>query len=135
MATPQQNADSVRKMYDAFGKGDVAAILDQLHDDVEWGAKSVATEVPWLTWRKGKSEVQGFFTALASNIAIDVFRPELFVCEGDSVVVKLHIEGVIGKTGARNVTDTIHLWTFRAGKVARYQQFDDTAAARAAWKT
>ena len=30
------NTDTVREIYEAFGRGDVAAILDRLDDAVEW---------------------------------------------------------------------------------------------------
>jgi ketosteroid isomerase-like protein len=30
------NLDSVKAIYDSFGRGDIPAILDQLADDVQW---------------------------------------------------------------------------------------------------
>ena len=128
------NADIIRGVYEAFGRGDVNHILNQLDPAVEWGSTSVATEVPWLGWRKGVEAVRGFFTHVESGITITLFRPELFVEQGDNVAVKLRIEGTIKKTGQAAKFDTIHLWQLKAGKIVCYQQFDDTAAVRDSWR-
>ena len=32
----EQNIDTARQMYQAFGRGDVQAILDRVTDDVDW---------------------------------------------------------------------------------------------------
>ena len=45
------NVATVQKIYEAFGKGDVPAILAVLADDVEWESwednSSVKAGVPW----------------------------------------------------------------------------------------
>ena len=38
------NAETVRAIYDAFGRGDIAAILDKLDDAVEWGIRMAKGE-------------------------------------------------------------------------------------------
>jgi uncharacterized protein len=36
----EDNLATVKGIYEAFGKGDVEAILDQLADDVDWAAEA-----------------------------------------------------------------------------------------------
>ena len=62
-------------IYDAFGKGDVPAILDQLTDDVDWAAEASSDAVPWYGMRKGKDEVAGFFEAIGGAVDVTVFSP------------------------------------------------------------
>src|SRR5437016_9907107 len=42
----QQNIATVQKMYEAFGKGDVQTIVDQLDPNVNWDSH-FDKEVPW----------------------------------------------------------------------------------------
>ena len=53
---------TVQKIYEAFGRGDVATILDQLTDDVDWASEASSTAAPWYGVHKGKGEVPDFFT-------------------------------------------------------------------------
>lgn len=40
------HTETARAIYDAFGRGDVPAILDHLADDVEWEYGVNSTNVP-----------------------------------------------------------------------------------------
>ena len=57
-----RNTDTVRAIYDAFGRGDVPAILDRLDDAVEWETQAPVPGVPWLQSRRRKSSIAGFFS-------------------------------------------------------------------------
>jgi ketosteroid isomerase-like protein len=48
-------------------------------------------------------------------------------------VALIHSEATAPGTGRTVVDDVAHLWTFRDGKVARFQVFQDTAALVAAF--
>lgn len=54
-------AETVKAIYEAFGRGDVAAILDKLDDAVEWETSVPVSDVLWLKARRGKANVAGFF--------------------------------------------------------------------------
>ena len=41
------NIKTITRVYEAFGRGDVAAILDAVTDDVDWAAEADGTSVPW----------------------------------------------------------------------------------------
>jgi hypothetical protein len=43
--------------YEAFQRGDVAAILDACSDDLDWGAETTSAIAPWYGIRHGKPEV------------------------------------------------------------------------------
>jgi len=61
------NVKTIQAVYEAFGRGDVAAILDAVTDDVDWASEASSTEVPWWGVRNGKEQVTDFFTQLAAN--------------------------------------------------------------------
>jgi hypothetical protein len=57
--------ETVQSIYEAFGRGDIPAILNPLSDDVQWERPGTGHGVPWLTSGSGKAHVGGFFQSLA----------------------------------------------------------------------
>ena len=115
------NVDSVHQIYEAFGRGDIPAILVLLAEDVEWEYGSNSTNVPWLQPRRGRGSVEGFFQALG-EVEIQRFQPKTFFESGNMVIALIDLEATVRETG-RRVTeeDEVHIWTFdSAGKVSRF---------------
>ena len=120
------NAETVRAIYEAFRRGDVATILDKLDDAVEWETTVPVSEVPWLQPRRGKANVAGFFESLAP-LTITRFQPHTILDGGDKVFVLISFEAMArGKT--YSFPNNGHLWQFSAtGKVVKYDHVTDTA--------
>jgi hypothetical protein len=134
-AATMTNTDTIKTIYEAFGRGDVATILDHVTDDVDWNNDRVASrECPWNGNFSGKANLPGFFEAVGGCLDIRVFEPRAFVEQGDAVVVMLRIESVVRKNGRPLLNDVIHFWTFAGGKVSSYRHYNDTAAELAAWR-
>ena len=55
-----QDIETARQMYEAFGRGDVRAILDRVTDDVDWSTDAAIESAPWYGPRHGKDEVVSF---------------------------------------------------------------------------
>ena len=121
------HVDTVKKIYQAFGQGDIATILEQLADDVEWEYGINSTDVPWLQPRKGRARVPEFFQALG-GMDIKDFQPKTFLEAGDIVVVLTNLDATVRTTGKRIVEeDEVHIWYFdSAGKVSRFRHRIDT---------
>ena len=68
------NAATVQAIYEAFGRGDVATILDKLDDAVELETTVPVSDVPWLQARRGKANIAGFFESMAP-LKITRFEP------------------------------------------------------------
>ena len=127
------NAATVQGMYEAFGKGDVEAILDQMADAVEWeqwdgGNTGQDAGVPWLVSRSGKDGVAGFFQAVAENLEFHSFEPRNILEGGNQVAATIAFDATAKPTGDRFQDEEIHLWTFDdAGKVVGMRHYVDTA--------
>ena len=121
------NVDTVRGVYEAFGRGDVAAILAKLASDVEWEYGVNSTDVPWLQPRRGRDQVAGFFQSLAA-LDFHAFQPTAFLESGDVVVSLATVEATVKATGRRVVEeDEVHIWRFNAaGEVVRFRHRADT---------
>lgn len=122
------NLATVQNIYGAFGRGDVAAILETLADDVEWDDDG-ASASPFLVPRHGRNEVGGFFQSLAAA-DFTKFEPTAFLESGNIVVALLDIDFTVKATG-KSVTqpDEVHIWRFDDnGKVKSFRHRVDTHA-------
>lgn len=127
--------ETVQEIYEAFGRGDVAAILDRLEESVEWEYGAQPGEVPWLQPRHGKAGAAEFFASLA-ELEFHNFAPKA-ILEGDGLVVALvDVEATVKATGKRfNEEDEVHLWYFNdSGRVVRFRHRVDTHQQWEAWK-
>ncbi|MGE0449300.1 MAG: nuclear transport factor 2 family protein [Vicinamibacterales bacterium] len=121
------NVGTVQRIYECFGRGDVAGVLDQLADDVEWEYGVNSTDVPWLQPRRGRADVANFFQALGA-LEFHRFQPTAFL-EADTIVVALvDLEATVRATGRRLLEeDEVHIWHFDpAGKVRKFRHRADT---------
>lgn len=116
----------VQSIYEAFGRGDVPAIIELLHPDVEWEHDTIDHGIPWLVARKGREEVVKFFESL-SAIEFHHFEPVSY-CEGpDQVAAFVRTDLTVKATGKRVVDLEGHLFTFAPdGRVGRFRHFIDT---------
>lgn len=124
------NVARVVKIYEAFGRGDVPFIIEQLTDDVRW-TTHFDPVVPWSGNYHGKAAVPGFFAALAGAGDVTAFNPAEFVSQADTVVSTGEF-GIRAKaTGKTSLTRWVFIWKFREGRVCSYEQFHDPAIADA----
>lgn len=123
----QQNTALIQKLYDAFGRGDIETILNNLTDDVRWGLEGPAI-IPFAGRRTGKSQVRGFFDALATTQRDVKLTIEHFVAQGNMVASIGRYSGTVTTTGKKFDDALAHFFEFRDGKVARFVDFTDTAS-------
>ncbi len=122
---------TVTSIYDAFGRGDIPAILEQLADDVQWEQwaswSPQEAGVPWLQPRRGEEAVREFF-AIVGTWEMREFRVLDLLASGHQVAAEVVIEAGLPDDGAMLRDEEVHLWTFdEAGKVRRFRHYVDTA--------
>lgn len=122
---------TVGKIYEAFGRGDVPAILDCMADNVQWEAwadnSAQKQGVPWLQARQGKDGVIAFFQVLR-GMSVKDFQVLSLMVGGNQVAAEIIIEVEIPETGAHFRDEELHLWTLNeVGKVTRMRHYNDTA--------
>jgi len=122
---------TIAHVYEAFGRGDVAAILDAVTDDVDWAAEAASSAAPWYGVRHGKDSVAEFFTAFGSTMEVEEFSPQSFAANDTEVLTVVRFRARSRRTGKSSAMDLHHLFRFRDGKIAYYRGTEDTAQTEA----
>ena len=120
------NLDTVKDIYEAFGRADVQAILDKLADDVDWAADTASTAAPWYGPRAGKDGVAAFFQDVASVSEVLEFTPLSFAANDDEVHTLVRYRVRFTTTGREIAMNLHHYFRFQDGNVAYYRGSEDT---------
>jgi ketosteroid isomerase-like protein len=116
---------TVRRSYDAFARGDLDAVVADMHDDIEW---QQAQGLPHGGTYHGLDDVRrNVFDPLDRDWWSQFSAvPDEFLDAGDEVVVLGRYRGVAHGTGKPLDVPFVHVWSLREGKAWRFRQFLDT---------
>ena len=123
------NATTVTKLYEAFGRGDIPYIIDHLADDCQWIATGEGY-LPAAGTYIGKNAVE-FFKTLGSLEEFTSFNPISINNFNENEVIAFgNMSGINKATGKSSSSDWAMHWKFNdEGKVIYYHDYHDTAAA------
>ena len=127
------NVQSVQRLYEAYGRGDIDGVLAELADDVDWAAEAASRSLPWYGPFRGKDEVPRFFKEIASNIEITEFDLVSFTANDTDVVAIVHWTYSVPATGKTASMYMQHWWRFADGKIVFFRGSEDTEQSRAAF--
>jgi ketosteroid isomerase-like protein len=117
----QVNVQIIQQLYDAFLRRDVVALLDGMHEDVEWRIDGPA-EIPFTGAARGHGEVARVLQK--SFATVQDQKPEVrqVSAEGDTVTVHGFERGTHKPTGNPYETSWVHVFTLRDGKVVKFHE-------------
>jgi ketosteroid isomerase-like protein len=121
------NIKTITAVYEAFGRGDVAAILDAVTDDGDWAAEAASSAAPWYGVRHGKDAVAAFFSDFGSTMEVEEFAPVSFAANDTDVLTVVRFRARSRGTGRTAQMNLHHYFKFRDGKIAYYRGTEDTA--------
>lgn len=129
--TADDNVKTIQSIYEAFGRGDVAAILDAVTDDVDWATDTVSRAAPWYGPHHGKAGVADFFQALVGTMTVQRFEPISITWNDDDVQAVVAYETTRTATGRSVTMHLHHFFRFRDGKIAHVRSAEDTCQVEA----
>ena len=122
------SVDLIKNLYEAFGRGDIPAVLGAMSPDIRWhqaeGNPYRPSGEPWI----GPDAVlNNLFVRLGGEWDGFSVHTKRFHDAGDSVVVEGRYTGKFKATGKSMDAQFCHLWDVQDGKAIRFQQYIDTA--------
>ena len=121
----EPSVEVVRGTYEAFGRGDVPAVLGAMAADIEWHE---AEGMPYGgIYHSGEEVAQNVFGPLVEDVPDFAVTPEQFIASGDTVAVVARYTGTGKATGKALNLPVVHVWDVRDGEIARFRMFADTA--------
>src|SRR5437870_11077445 len=129
----QDNTSLVQQAYENFKTGNIQALLSMCSGDIEWQLPEIEN-VPFVGKRQSREQVGQFFASVGAEQEVLEFEPKEFIAHGDKVVALGHYAWRVKSTGRRFDGDWAHVFTVRGGRVVRFQEYTDTAAAAAAYR-
>lgn len=126
MSPSMSGLDVVRGLYEAFGRGDVPAVMGMMDEQIVW---TEAEGFPWGGSHQGPDAVlNDVFLKIVD--AWDGFQASAdeYIGDGDTVVAVGQYSGTYKETGKDVRLPFATLWRVRDGKVSEFRQFTDTMA-------
>ena len=136
--SPEENAAVIGGMYEAFGRGDIPAIVDLMADDVRWEQWDVSHAgqdggLPLREERSGKDGVLAFFGEVGRH-TIHAFEVRDMMASDRQVTVDVRIDVEL-PNGGRYEDEELHLYTLNdAGRIVRMRHYIDSAKHLAAFQ-
>jgi ketosteroid isomerase-like protein len=118
----------VSDAYEAFGRGDVPAVLGAMDPGIHWHEAEGNPYMPSGEAMVGPDTVLNeLFMKLGEDWDGFTVHPGSFHDAGDVVVMEGRYTGTSKRTGKSLDAQVCHIWTIKDGKLAKFQQYVDTA--------
>ncbi len=130
--TAEANIETIKRVYEAFGRGDVDYIASCVTDDVDWASDTASDAAPWYGAHKGRDGVGAFFSEFGEAMAVEDFTPLTFAANDNDVLTVVRFRATSRQTGKVASMQLHHWFRFDGVKIAYYRGTEDTAISAAA---
>jgi ketosteroid isomerase-like protein len=128
---PTDNVGIVRSVYEAWARGDIAAVLALVDEGATW---TVPETVAFGGTYLGPGKVGIFFAKLHESYREVRAEPLSYVGAGDTVSVVGRYRGV-ARSGTAVEVPFVHIWTMAKGRATSFTETLDTAKVNTALAT
>ena len=127
------NVTVLKGLYDAFGKGDIPAVLGMMSPDIKWYEAEGNPYMPsGQAWVGPDAVLNNLFMRIGAEWDGFTVHPKSFHGAGGSVIVEGRYSGTYKPTGKSIDAQMCHVWDVKDGKATRFQQYVDTAQIQSA---
>lgn len=124
-------SELLASLYDAFGRGDISAVLGLMDPRVRWHEAESHPYMPsGEPWVGPDAIVANLFVKLGDDWRGFTVTPVSFHDAGDVVSVEGRYNAEHSATGKSIDAQFCHVWTLEDGKITKFQQYTDTAKFR-----
>jgi ketosteroid isomerase-like protein len=121
-----RSADIVKGIYEAFGRGDVGAVLGALDPAIDWREADNFIYADGNPYIGPQHVAEGVFQRIVTDADGFTLQLDNVIDGGDTVVTEGRYRATMKKTGSPVDAQFAHVWQLRDGKVVRFQQYTDT---------
>jgi ketosteroid isomerase-like protein len=130
MSTPEEDLQLVERLFDAFGTGDIEAVIELLSDDfVLVVPPSMSAEPDTYEGPAGARRYMAAFEGVVDDVR---FRAAELHAEGGCVIARAQVTGRGATSGLAVEMWSASIIRVRDGKVTRIEPHPDLATAREA---
>ena len=122
-----QNRQTVEAFYAAMGRGDIPFVIGVLDPAIVWHEAENFIYADKSPYVGVDALLSGLFARLGGEWDGFSAIPEQIVDAGETIVALGRYGGVYKATGAKVNAQFVHVFRFKGGKVASFQQYTDTA--------
>jgi ketosteroid isomerase-like protein len=116
-------ADTVERMFAAFGAGDLDALMETVHADSRWtyyGANPPLSAAQF----SGRANVRRFFDRILERLEMTAFNREEYVAQGDVVVIFGSESGTVRATGQPFRNEWAQRYVVRDGLIVEMSEYN-----------
>ncbi len=122
-----QNGKTIEGFYEAMGRGDIPSAIGILDPKIVWNEAENFVYADQSPYHGVDTLLSGLFARLGGEWDGFSAVPHEIVDGGETVVALGRYGGVYKATGAKVDAQFVHVFRFKDGKVASFQQYTDTA--------
>jgi ketosteroid isomerase-like protein len=122
-----QNSKTVEAFYAAMGRGDIPFVIGILDPRIVWNEAENFVYADKSPYVGVEALLTGLFARLAGEWDGFSVVPQEIVDAGETVVAFGRYGGVYKATGVKVHAQLVHVFKFKDGKIAHFQQYTDTA--------
>jgi hypothetical protein len=127
MSEMGQNSQTVEAFYAALGRGDMPFIIGTLDPQIVWNEAENFVYADQSPYVGVDALLNGLFGRLGGEWEGFAAVPREIIDGGDTVVSLGRYGGVYKATGVEVDAQYVHVFKFKDGKIAAFQQYTDTA--------
>lgn len=129
MSSP--NLTTIQGLYAAFSQGNVPAVLGAMAPDIIWNEAENFPYAGGNPYIGPQAVLEGVFMPIVGDFEHFEVNVEHLLDAGDNIVALGRYRGRHKATGKDLDAQMAHIWWLKDGKIVRFQQYADTAQARA----
>jgi ketosteroid isomerase-like protein len=122
----QENVEIVRRLNEAFNRGDLTAVLELLDPGIEWWDR---VDDPGATVHRGHDGYSKFIADLDADVVEMQVEMKEVIDAGDYVVADVRVHGRGRASGAPFEEHEVHVLRLRDGKATELREYRSKAEA------
>lgn len=123
----QENVKIVQGMYAAFGSGDIPTIIAALDPQAEWWEAENFIYDDGNPYTGPDAVLTGVFMRIGAEWEGFTVSPKEVLDAGETAIGYGYYSGTYKANGKQVRAQFAHFFTFRGGKIVKFQQYTDTA--------